>query len=128
MAQAAATQQAITEQTQMVGNGISTAQSQAATATYSTYVFNVTQTSQAILDVHAAHTAQQASATKVAYSLTATSFAALQADIVRTRNVAERRALWREFVVTPLKIILSTLVVLLYSLWAERWPTGGFCR
>ena len=114
MARAAATQQFITEQTQMAGNATATAQSQAATATYSAYIFNVTQTAQAqaMLDVQATHTAQ-AHATQTAYSLTATPFAALQADIVRTRNEAERRALWGEFVVTPLKVILSTLVVLL---------------
>ena len=114
MAQAAATQQAITEQTQMVEFGISTAQSQAATATYSTYVFNVTQTAQAqaILDVHAAHTAQ-ANATKVAYSLTATPHAAIQAEIVRARNEADRRALWGEFVVTPLTLILFTVAAIL---------------
>ncbi|HSA99013.1 MAG TPA: hypothetical protein VLE49_00070, partial [Anaerolineales bacterium] len=114
MAQAAATQQFITEQTQMAWNTTATAQSQAATATYSAYILSVTQTAQAqaILDVQAAQTAQ-ANATQTAYSLTATPFAAIQADIVRTRNVAERRALWGEYVVTPIKVILSTLVVLL---------------
>jgi len=114
MAQAAATQQAITEQTQMAGDGISTAESQAATATYSTYVFNVTQTAQAqaILDIHTAHTAQ-AHATKVAYSLTATPHAAIQAEIVRARNEADRRALWGEFVVTPLTLALLTVVAIL---------------
>ena len=114
MAQAAATQQFITEQTQMAWNATATAQSQAATATYSAYVFNVTQTAQAqaILDVQATQTAQ-AKATQTAYSLTATPLAAIQADIARTRNEAERRALWGEFVVTPLKVFLVTLVVLL---------------
>ena len=91
-----------------------TAQSQAATATYSAYILNVTQTaqSQAILDVQVTHTAQ-AIATQTAYSLTATPFAALQAEIVRSRNEADRRAWWGEFVVTPLKFILITLVVIL---------------
>jgi hypothetical protein len=114
MAQAAATQQFITEQTQMAWNATATAQSQAATTTYSAYILNVTQTgqAQAILDVHIAHTAQ-ANATLTAYSLTATPWAAIQADIERTRNEAERRALWGEYVVTPLKVILITLVVLL---------------
>ncbi len=117
MAQAAATQQFIAEQTQMAGNATATAQSQAATATYSTYVLNVTQTAQAqaMLDVQSTQTAQ-ANATQTAYSLTATPWAAFQADIVRTRNVAERRALWGDYVVTPLKVILSTLVVLLLIL------------
>ena len=114
MAQAAATQQFIIEQTQMVWNATATAQSQAATATYSAYILNVTQTAQAqaILDVQATQTAQ-ANATLTAYSLTATPWAALQADIVRTRNEAERRAWWEEFVVTPLKVILITLVIVL---------------
>jgi hypothetical protein len=115
MAQAAATQQFISEQTQMAWNATATAQSQAATATYSAYIFSVTQTAQAqsILDIQATQTAQ-AKATQTAYSLTATPLAAIQADIARTRNEAERRALWGEFVVTPLKVFLVTLVVLLF--------------
>lgn len=114
MAQAAATQQFITEQTQMAWNTTATAQSQAATSAYSAYILNVTQTAhaQAMLDVQATQAAQ-ANATATAYSLTATPFAAVQAEIVRTRNEFERRALWEEFVVTPLKVILFTLVVLL---------------
>ena len=114
MAQAAATQQFMTEQTQMAWNTTATAQSQAATAINSAYILNVTQTAQAqaILDVQATHTAQ-ANATATAYSLTATPFAAVQAEIIRTQNESERRALWEEFVVTPLKVILFTLVVLL---------------
>jgi len=55
----------------------------------------------------------QARATRAAYSLTATPQAALQAEIVRTRNESNRRAWWGEFVVTPLTVILITLVVLL---------------
>jgi hypothetical protein len=114
LARAAATQQFITEQNQMVWDAAVNAQSQAATATYSAYLFNVTQTAQvqAILDVQATQVAQ-AKATRAAYSLTATPFAALQAEIVRARNEASRRALWGEFVVTPVKLILTTLVVLL---------------
>ena len=110
----AATQQFITEQTQTALNAMATAQSQAATATYSTYIFNVTQTAQAqaILDVQATHIAL-AKATQAAYSLTATPQAAIQADIVRTRNEAERRAWWGDFVVNPLKVILITLVIVL---------------
>ena len=86
MAWAAATQQFIVEQTQLAWNATATAQSQAATATYSTYVLNVTQTAQAqaILDVQTTHTAQ-AHATQTAYSLTATPFAVLQAEIVEPR-------------------------------------------
>jgi hypothetical protein len=114
MAWAAATQQFIAEQTQMVWNATATAQSQAATATYSAYILNVTQTAQAqaILDVQTTHAAQ-AYAAQVSYSLTATPWAAIQADIVRTRNDAERRAWWEGLVITPLKVILFTLVVLL---------------
>ncbi len=114
MARAAATQQFIAEQTQMAWNATATAQSQAATATYSTYLLNVTQTAQAqaLLYIQGTHSAQ-ANATQKAYSLTATPWAAMQADIVRTQNESERRALWEEFVVTPLKVILFTLAALL---------------
>jgi hypothetical protein len=114
MARAAATQQFIIEQTQMVWNDIATAQSQAATATYSTYKLNVLQTAnaQVVLDAQATQTAQ-ADATRTAYSLTATPWAAIQAKIVRAQNESERRAWWDEFVVTPLKVILFTVVVLL---------------
>jgi hypothetical protein len=114
IARAAATQQFIAEQTQMVLNATGTAQSQVTTATYSAYILNVTQTAQAqaVLDVQATHAAQ-ANATFTAYSLTATPWAAIQSEIVRTRNEANRRALWGEFVVTPLKVILATLVVVL---------------
>jgi len=132
MAQAAAAQKFIAEQTQMAWNttaiaqslaatataqsqaATAIAQSQAATATYSAYILNATQTAQAqaILDVQAIHTAQ-ANATLMAYSLTATPGAALQADILRTRIKAERQARWGEFVVTLLIVILLTLVVLL---------------
>lgn len=114
MARAAATQQFIAEQTQMVLNATGTAQSQITTATYSAYILNVTQTAQAqeLLDVQSTHAAQ-ANATYTSYSLTATPWAVIQSDIVRTRNEANRRALWGEFVVTPLKVIMTTLVVVL---------------
>jgi hypothetical protein len=114
MAWAVATQQFIVEQTQLAWIANATAQSQAATATNSTYLLNVTQTAQvqAILDLQITHTAQ-AYATQTAYSLTATPFAALQAEIVRARNESDRRALWGEFVVTPLTVILITLVIVL---------------
>lgn len=114
MAQAAATQQFIAEQTQMVWNATANAQSQAATATYSAYIFNVTQTAQAqaVLDVQITHVAQ-ANATLTAYSLTATPWAAIQAEIVRAQNESDRRALWDEFIITPLRVILFTVVVVL---------------
>lgn len=114
MARAAATQQFITEQNRLSGNATAFAQSQAATATYSAYLLKVTQTAQAqaILVAHATQTAQ-VYASQTAYPLTATPWAVLQANIIRTQNETERRALWDEFVVTPLKIILPILVVLL---------------
>jgi hypothetical protein len=132
MAQAAAAQKFLAEQTQMAWNTTATtqslvatttaqsqaatasAQSQAATATNFASILNITQTAQAkaIFDVQATYTAQ-ANATQAAYSLTATPWAVIQADILRTRKEAERRAWWGEFVVTPLKLILITLVVLL---------------
>ena len=90
-----------------------TAQSRDATATDSAYIRNVTQTVQAqvALDVQGTHTALT-NATLAAYSLTATPWAAIQADIVRTRNETQRRAWWGEFVTTPLIIILAIVLVL----------------
>ena len=117
MDRAAATQKFITKRTQVAWNATATAQSQAATATYSAYILNVTQTAQAqaILDVQGTQAAQ-ANATFTAYSLTATPQAGIQADIVQTRNESERRAWWGDFVVTPLKVILITLVIILLIL------------
>jgi hypothetical protein len=132
MAQAAATQRFIIEQTRTAQNAEATARSQAATATaqsravaataeshaatatYAAYALNVTQTAQAqaIRDVHAAGTAQ-AQATLTAYPLTATPEAAIEAYIVRDREQRERRAWWEEFVVTPVRAILSTLIIVL---------------
>jgi hypothetical protein len=80
-----------------------TSQSSGATAIHSAYVLNVTQTAQSA----------QGIATQRAYILTATPLAALQDSIVRTQNKANRTALWDEFVIVPLKVILSTLVILL---------------
>lgn len=96
-----------------------TAQSQDATATESAYIRNVTQTVQAqgMQDIQGTHTAQ-ANATLAAYSLTATPWAALQAGIVQMRNESNRRTWWGEFVTTPLKVILITLVVLLFVVGA----------
>ncbi len=88
IARAAATQQFIAEQNQLAWNATTTAQSQAATE-------------------YAGQTAQaQANATQTAYSLTATPLAAIQAGI-------ERRAWWQEYVVSPVKVALLILVVLL---------------
>ena len=134
MAQAAATQQFIQEQAQLAQNATAAVQSQAATATAqsqaatviahnqvaaatataATYILRVTETAQAqaILAGHAAETAQ-AQATQTAYPLTATPEAATQAYIVRSREGRERRALWEEFVVTPVKAVITALVVVL---------------
>lgn len=114
MARAAATQQSIADQTRTVWNATATAQSQAATATYSGYILGLTQTAQAqaILNVQATDAAQ-AEATLTAFSLTATPWAAIQADILQLRNEREQQAWWEGYVVNPLKAILSTLVVVL---------------
>jgi len=91
-----------------------TAQIQDATATDFAYIRNVTQTAQALvmLDIQASQAALT-NATLAAYSLTATPWSAIQADIVQIRNESNRQAWWREFVATPLKAILFTLLVLL---------------
>jgi len=114
MARAAAMQQFILEQTQIAGNETAIADSQDATATSSAYTLKATQTARAqeLLAIQSMHTVQ-AYATQTAASLTATPWTALQADILRTRNENARRAIWNEFVVTPLTVILITLVVLL---------------
>jgi len=114
MTRAAATQQFITIQTQMAWNATATAQSQAVTAIYSGYILKVTQTAQAqvMQDVQTTNAALT-NATLAAYSLTATPWAAFQAEIVRSRNETNRQAWWGEFVVTPLKLILFSLVVIL---------------
>jgi hypothetical protein len=54
----------------------------------------------------------------VAFSLTATPQAGIQADIVQNRNESERRAWWEDYVVTPLIVILLTLIILLLILGA----------
>jgi hypothetical protein len=114
MAWAAATQEFIAEQTQVVWNATGTAQSQAATATYSAYSFYVSQTAQAHSEWMLMTTQiAQVNETQAAQSLTATPLAAIQSEITRARNESDRRALWGEFVVTPLIVILTTLVVLL---------------
>jgi hypothetical protein len=106
MAQAAATERFIRKQTQAVQDANATAQSSAATASYSAYALNVTQT---------AYYAQEI-ATQQAYALTATPQAAIQAAIIRKQDKTNRRALWDEFIVTPVTLILSTLGILLLML------------
>ena len=106
MAQAAATQQSI-------ANAAANAQSQAATATYSAYIRNFTQTAQAqaILDVRATETAQ-AIAALTAFPLTMTPLAQTQEAIVFEQQKYERQSSWGELVI-PLMIILTTLVIVL---------------
>jgi len=106
MAQAAATQQSI-------ANAAAIAQSQAATATYSAYIRNITQTAQAqaILNVRATQTAQ-AIAALTAIPLTITPLAETQAAILFEQRKYERQSNWGELI-TPLMIILTTLVIVL---------------
>ena len=106
MAQAAATQQ-------YIANAAAIAQSQAATATYSAYIRNITQTAQAqaILDVHATETAE-AIAALTAIPQTITPLAETQAAILFEQRKYERQSNWGELV-TPLMIILTTLVIVL---------------
>lgn len=94
-----------------------TAQSSAATATYSAAVFNVTQTAQiqAYFDNQSTQSAQVL-ANQRAYALTATPMAAILASNIRTQDRANQRAIWQDFVVTPLNLFLSTLVIVLLIL------------
>lgn len=104
MARAAATQQFIVEEAQIAKNATVTAQGQAATAMYALYILDVTRRAQAA----------QIDATRTAYSLTATPLAAIQADMIRTRGEAARRARWDEVVFTLLTACLILLIVLLF--------------
>jgi hypothetical protein len=143
MARAAATQQAIREQAQGAENATAAAQSQAATATAQSQAATATAQSQAstataqaqsaaatatvaAYNRHATETAQaqavlagyaeataQAQATRTAYPLTATPAAAMQAYLERSRDQRERRALWDEYVITPVTAILSAVVIIL---------------
>ena len=116
MSQAAATQQFIAEQTQITWKGTANAQSRAATATYFTYIQNVTQTAhvRALLAAHATETAQ-ANATLTAIPLTITPLAATQAALLFQQRKYERQSFWGE-IVTPIKVVLTTLVILLLIL------------
>jgi hypothetical protein len=112
-ATATAQSQAATATAQSQG-ATAAVQIQDATATDFAYIRNVTQTAQGLvmLDIQATQAALS-NATLAAYSLTATPWSAIQADIVQTRNESNRQAWWKEFVATPLKAILFTLLVLL---------------
>jgi cobalamin biosynthesis Mg chelatase CobN len=134
MAQAAATQKKILEQSQNASTAeafvlvqAATEQSQSAAATLSAYNVSVAQTAQAqaILDTQSAQTAE-ANATQTAFSLTATPLAALQADIARAKIEADTAARWQAYVVTPVKIglwILGSLLLILAAGMAFRWLT-----
>jgi hypothetical protein len=136
MAQAAATQQAILEQTRFASNAEAVALDQAATekslddaATQAAYNLSITQTAQAqaILDVQAAQTAQ-VNATGTAFSLTATPLAALQADLARIQAEADQVARWENYVVAPLKAafwLAAGLLLIVGVLLAYRWLMGA---
>ncbi|HUF39636.1 MAG TPA: hypothetical protein VMN57_14020 [Anaerolineales bacterium] len=132
MAKAAATQQAIQEETRLASNAeafainqAATDQSLAAAATESAYYLIVTQTAQAqaILDAQAAQTAQ-ANATGTAFSLTATPLAALQADLARRQEETDRVARWETYFVAPMKVALwfvAGFLVIGGAFLAYRW-------
>ena len=136
MAQAAATQQAVLEQTRFASNAEAVALDQAATekslddaATQAAYNRLITQTAQAqvILDAQAAQTAQ-ANATGTAFSLTATPLAALQADLARIQAEADQVARWENYVVAPFKAALwlaAGLLLIVGVLLVYRWLMGA---
>ena len=112
--QTAQVQERMDLQSTNVAQAESTLMAYVLTATDSAHIQNVTQTAQAqaMLDLQSTQVAQ-AQATQVANSLTATPFAALQAEIVRAQEESDRRAWWDEFIVTPLKVFLVVLIVVL---------------
>jgi hypothetical protein len=114
MADAAATQQSITVQNQAASMAEATAQSEAATAAFLSDHLNATQTAQAQVELAARGTlTSQTNATEQAYSLTATTGAALMAAAVQKQDEAEQKARWTTFVVNPVKAVLLALLVLL---------------
>ena len=145
IAQAAATQKGITQQTKMARDATAAAQSSAATATQSAYLMNVTQTAQAqvILNeqtaqaatatqsaylVNVTQTAQaqaildaqvkqtvQAVAASTAYPLTATPFAMTQAALLMQQYDREQQS-FVDQVVAPLIPIVAILVLVLFIL------------
>ena len=78
-----------------------------------TLQFRATQTSeaQAVQATSAMETAQ-VGATQTAFPLTATPWAAIVAEVLRSQQQADRRANWKAFVLNPLLLALLTLVVL----------------
>lgn len=132
MAQAAATQKYILEQTQSASTAAAialdqaaTEQSQSAAATLTAYNVSVTQTAQAqaVLNAQAEQTAQ-AIATQTAFSLTATPLAALQVERARERIEAERSARWQAYVISPVKAglwLIAGLLLLVAAVRIFRW-------
>jgi hypothetical protein len=132
MAQAAATQKNILQQTQFASTAeavaldqAATEQSQSAAATLTAYNVSVTQTAQAQVEqtVQAEQTAQ-AIATQTAFSLTATPWAALQVDLARAKAEAAQAARWQDYVVTPVKVSLwfvAGLILVFIAVLAYRW-------
>lgn len=109
--------QAQIEQTQMVWNATSTAQSQAVTATYAAYILIVTQTAQGQMQLDAQDMRYaQANATQQAYSLTATPMAILQSERIQAQAESNRKSVWMDFVVNPLTVFLMTLIILVIIL------------
>jgi hypothetical protein len=132
MAQAAATQKHILDQTQSASTAAAIARDQAATeqsqsAAATLYAYNAsgTQTAQAqaVLNVQAEQTAQ-AIATQTAFSLTATPLAALQVERARERIEAERAARWQTYVISPVKTglwLIAGLLLLVAVVRTFRW-------
>jgi hypothetical protein len=116
IAQAAATQKFIKQQTKIAGDATAAAQSSAVAATQSAHQVNVTQTAQAqaVLDAQVEQTAQAVVAL-TAYPLTATPFAVTQAALLMQQYDREQQS-FVDRVVAPLIPIIATLDVLLITL------------
>jgi hypothetical protein len=117
MALAESLQRHIISQTQMVWDATASAQNQANTATQAVYIRGVMETAQAqeLVHIQSTQTAQR-NAARIAYSLTATPLAAIQASDARILAEDQRQAEWQTYVVRPLQVILSTLIILLLIL------------
>ncbi len=121
MDDAAATQQSITVQNQAALVAEATSQSEAATAAFLSDLLNATQTAQAQAELALI---SQTNATQQAFSLTATTGAALMAAAAQKQDEAEQKARWTTFVVNPVKaallILLVVLVVVVGGMFAWR--------
>jgi hypothetical protein len=133
IAQAAATQNFLKQQTEMAQDTAEAAQKSTATAVYSTYLMNVTQTAQAqtILSIQGSQTAQ-ALVALTAYPMTATPFAATQAALISEENSREQRAFINRIVnpLIPIVAIIDFLllilgIVLIYQYYvSEQQPAS----